>query len=111
MTDEPLEIIKGSGNIFRDFGHPNADVEHMKARLAAKIIGVLDERKLTVRQAGQLAGVQYADISRVRNADLDKFSVEWLTRVFNHLAPGVQVNLTFSEMATDGPARAYEDAR
>jgi hypothetical protein len=92
MTDEPLEIIKGSGNIFRDFG-------------------VLEERKLSVRQAGQLAGVQYADISRVRNADLDKFSVEWLTRVFNHLAPGIQVNLSFSEMATDGPARAYEDAR
>jgi predicted XRE-type DNA-binding protein len=107
MIDEPLEIVKGSGNVFRDFGHPNADVEHMKARLAAKIIGVLDERKLSVREAGKLASVQYADISRVRNADLDKFSVEWLTKVFNHLAPTVKVNLTFSDAASSGKALAY----
>jgi len=107
MIDEPLEIVRGSGNIFRDFGHQNADVEHMKARLAAKIIGALDEQKLSVRQAGKLAGVQFADISRVRNADLDKFSVEWLTKVFNHLAPSVEVNITFSIKEASGHALAY----
>lgn len=25
-----LELIRGKGNIFRDFGHANADVEHLK---------------------------------------------------------------------------------
>ncbi|MCW0207559.1 MAG: helix-turn-helix domain-containing protein, partial [Achromobacter sp.] len=105
--DEPLEIVRGSGNVFRDFGHPNADVEHMKAQLAAKIIGVLDERKLSVREAGKLAGVQYADISRVRNVDLDKFSVEWLTKVVNQLVPTIEVNLTFSEKASGAQALAY----
>ncbi|MEN9895544.1 MAG: hypothetical protein RIR97_1396 [Pseudomonadota bacterium] len=96
MMDEPLEIVRGSGNVFRDLGHPNADVEQMKSRLAAKIIAILDEKKLSVREAGKIACVQFADISRVRNADLDKFSVEWLTKVFNHLAPTMEVSITFS---------------
>jgi predicted XRE-type DNA-binding protein len=107
MTDEKLEIIVGTGNVFQDVGHPNADIKHMKTQLAAKIIGVLNERKLSVRQAGKLAGVQYADISRVRNADLDKFSVDWLTKVFNSLSPSVEVRLSFSDREATSQAFAY----
>ena len=51
MTDEPIEIVRGSGNAFRDFGHPDADREQLRAILAARIIGVLDDRSLSVRDA------------------------------------------------------------
>jgi len=97
MSDEKMEIIKGSGNVFRDLGHANPDIELMKANLAAQIIRVLNARHLSVRKAGEIAGVQYADISRVRNADLDKFTVDWLAKVFSRLEPEVEVSLTFSE--------------
>ena len=40
MNDEPLELVRGSGNVFADFGYPNADAEQLKALLAAEIIGV-----------------------------------------------------------------------
>ena len=50
MNDD-LELVRGSGNVFRDFGSPNADLEQARAILAAKIIHVLDERKLSVRAA------------------------------------------------------------
>jgi hypothetical protein len=40
-----MEIIRDSGNVFRDLGHPNADREQLRALLAAKIIGVPDNRK------------------------------------------------------------------
>jgi len=107
MSNEKTEIVKGSGNIFRDFGHANPDIELMKATFAAKIIRVLDERKLSVRKAGKLAGVQYADISRVRNADLDKFTVDWLAKVFSRLEPKVEVSLTFSKRTLGAPAAAF----
>jgi len=51
MSDEDFELIRGSGNVFRDFGDPNADLEQARAILAAKIINVLDDRKLSVRAA------------------------------------------------------------
>jgi cobalt-zinc-cadmium efflux system protein len=51
---EKLELVRGSGNVFRDFGDPNADLEQARAILASKIISVLDERKLSVRAAESL---------------------------------------------------------
>ncbi len=63
MKNEPLEVIRGSGNVFRDFGHDNADVEQFKALLAAEIIKALDRSKLTVRAAHACTGIAAADFS------------------------------------------------
>ena len=46
MTEE-LELVRGSENPFRDVGLPDADTKLIKADLAAEIIGVLRERRLT----------------------------------------------------------------
>jgi hypothetical protein len=62
MSDD-MEIIHGSGNVFRDLGQPDADREQLRALLAAKIIGVLDDRKLTVRAAHEVTGIAAADFS------------------------------------------------
>lgn len=37
-----LELVRGSTNVFRDFGGKNTDVEQFKALLAAEIINTLD---------------------------------------------------------------------
>jgi hypothetical protein len=47
MTKEKLEVVRGSGNVFRDLGHANADAEQFKAILAAEIIKTLDPRRST----------------------------------------------------------------
>lgn len=96
MTDDDFEIVRGSGNVFADFGDPDAETKLMKAKLAARIIGVLDDRKISVRQAEKITGVTAADISRVRNADLAKFTLDRLLRILHRLAPSVEVSLTFS---------------
>lgn len=51
MITEKLEVVRGSGNVFRDLGRENADVEQCKAVLAAAIIKALDRDHLTVRAA------------------------------------------------------------
>ncbi len=33
MKSEKLEVVRGSGNVFRDLGHKNADVEQFKTIL------------------------------------------------------------------------------
>ena len=38
MKGELLEVRRGSGNIYRDFGQDNADVKQFKALLAAEIL-------------------------------------------------------------------------
>ena len=47
MKKETLAVTRGSGNVFRDLGRENADIEQFKAILAAEIIKALDREGLT----------------------------------------------------------------
>ncbi|PIQ96604.1 MAG: XRE family transcriptional regulator [Nitrospinae bacterium CG11_big_fil_rev_8_21_14_0_20_56_8] len=90
---EKLEIVRGSGNIFRDFGYPNADIEQLKAILAAQIIGILDDRKLSTRKAEKLTGVPHADFVRIRKPSLKRFTVDRLISILNKLDQQVDVKV------------------
>ena len=90
MKDK-LETVKGSGNVFRDFGYQNADVEQLKSQLAADIIRILDEQKLSVRKAATKTGFDHADFSRIRNADLGRFTIDRLVTVLNRLNQHVEM--------------------
>jgi predicted XRE-type DNA-binding protein len=94
MNDEPFEVVRGSGNVFADFGHSNAAVEQLKALLAAEIIGVLDDRALTVRIAEDLTGIAAADFSRIRKTKLDRFTIDRLMTILNRLDQNVDVRVT-----------------
>jgi predicted XRE-type DNA-binding protein len=90
---EKLDMVLGSGNPFQDVGLPEADTKLIKADLAAEIIGVLRERELT-GAAAKLAGVPAADISRIRKADLSRFTIDRLVAIPNRLHRRVQVTVT-----------------
>jgi predicted XRE-type DNA-binding protein len=92
MSDD-ADIIRGSGNVFRDLGHPDADREQLRALLAARIIGVLDERKMTVRAAQEVTGVAAADFSRLRKADLGRFTIDRLMTILAKLGQEVEVTV------------------
>jgi hypothetical protein len=72
MKGEKLEVVRGSGNLFRDLGHTKADAEHFKAILAAEIIGALDREHLRVRAAHDRTGIAADDFSRIRIASHDE---------------------------------------
>ncbi|MDQ3565661.1 MAG: helix-turn-helix domain-containing protein [Pseudomonadota bacterium] len=91
---EKLELVRGSGNVFRDLGHPRADVEQLKSILATEIIGVLDDRKLSVRKAESVTGINASEFSRIRNVQLGRFTVDRLMTILNHLNRRVDVRVT-----------------
>jgi predicted XRE-type DNA-binding protein len=91
---EKFEVVRGSGNVFRDFHHPNADVEQLKSILAAKIIGILDDRELSVRKAEEQTGVKASEFSRLRNAHLERFTVDRLMSIINRLHCRVEVKVS-----------------
>jgi predicted XRE-type DNA-binding protein len=83
MTGDELDIVRGSDNPFRDAGLPDPHIKLMKADLAAGTIRVVRERHLSGARAAALAGVTEADISRIRNADLNRFTIDRLVRILN----------------------------
>lgn len=93
MKHENLEVVRGSGNVFRDFGHASADVEQLKAILAAEIIKMLDREGLSVRAAHARTGIAAADFSRIRNADLGRFTLDRLVSIINRLGSRVEVKV------------------
>jgi predicted XRE-type DNA-binding protein len=93
MKKEKLQVVRGSGNVFRDLRHENADAEQFKAILAAEIIKTLDQEHLTVRAAHGRTGIAAADFSRIRNANLGRFTVDRLISIINRLGSRVEVKV------------------
>jgi predicted XRE-type DNA-binding protein len=93
MKSEKLDLVRGSGNAFRDLGIGNADVLQLKAILAGEIIKTLDREGLTVRAAQVRTGIAAADFSRIRKADLGRFTVDRLMTVITRLGSRVDVTV------------------
>ena len=92
--DEKIELVRGSGNVFRDFGDANPDLEQAKAILSAKIIGILDERKLSTRKAAAVTGFQQADFARLRKVQTGRFTIDRLIRIVNALDDSLGVTVS-----------------
>jgi predicted XRE-type DNA-binding protein len=95
MKAEKMQIVRGSGNVFRDLGHASADVLQLKALLAAEIIKALDRQGLSVRAAQALTKIAAADFSRIRSADLGRFTVDRLMSIVNRLGSRIDVRVRF----------------
>jgi predicted XRE-type DNA-binding protein len=84
---------RASGNVFRDFAVPNADLEQARAILAAKIIGVLDDRKLSVRAAEKLTGIAASEFSRIRSVKLGRFTLDRMITILGKLDQDMEVTI------------------
>ena len=103
-TADDGELVYGSGNVFRDFGRADADVQQTKALLAASIIGILDDEGLSTRKAEGRTGISHADFTRIRNVQLGRFTIDRLMTVLNKLGQDVDVQIDVH------PRRAAEEA-
>jgi predicted XRE-type DNA-binding protein len=103
MKREGLEVTRGSGNVFRDLGRANADIEQLKATLAAEIIKVLDREGLSVRGAHGRTGVAAADFSRIRNADLGRFTIDRLMSIISRLGSRLEMKVRVRRAETIAP--------
>jgi len=81
-------------------------VLQMKAILAAAIIKMLDRERLTMRGAHARTGVAAADFSRIRNADLGRFTLDRLVSIVNRLGARVEVKIKVRSMQGAGSAVA-----
>ncbi len=93
MTQEEFELVRGSGNVFADLGMEDADNQQLKALLAAKIIGVLDEHELSTRAAERLTGVKHSEFVRIRKPYLKRFTSDRLIAILNKLGQQVTVEV------------------
>jgi predicted XRE-type DNA-binding protein len=106
MTDELTEVVPGSGNVFRDFGYPDADVRQAKALMGTQIMKILDAEGLSTREAEVRTGVSHSDFSRIRQAKFSRFTIDRLMMILSRL--GQEVELSVSVHPRAKPAGVTE---
>ena len=88
------DLLQGSGDVFADLGFADAPVMRLKSRVAGEIVRALDRRGLTVRAAAKVTGSTAADLSRIRNADLDRFTLDRLVRIAERLGCRIEIRVS-----------------
>jgi len=86
-------VTKGSGNVFRDLGLPDADLLQAKANLVHQIYALIEDRGLTQMQAADVLRVTQPKISALLYGRLDGFSMDRLVRFLNALDQDVKISV------------------
>ena len=89
--DESATITRGTTNVFKDLGYPDAAERQAKLRLAYALNQVLEHRGLTQAAAGSLLGLSQPKVSALKNYKLAGFSVERLMTFLNALGQDVEI--------------------
>jgi predicted XRE-type DNA-binding protein len=87
------KIEVSSGNVYADLGFANPELERAKADLAREIRSIIDIRGMTQVAAGDLLGVDQADISRITRGRLGSYSLERLITILSRLNMRVEIRV------------------
>jgi predicted XRE-type DNA-binding protein len=87
-------VQDSSGNVFADLGVEHPEEYLAKAELAARILRIIQNRRLTQSAAGEVLGISQPKVSALLNGRLDGFSTERLFRFLNNLGCDVRINVS-----------------
>lgn len=91
---DKLKHVRGSGNVYRDFGYPDADVRQLKSNLAAQILKILERDELSVQEAQQKIGIAAGDLSPIRKVKLERITIDRLITIVNKLGTRLDFKIT-----------------
>ena len=90
---DQVTFEESSGNVFADFGIPDANEHLVKADLALKIRQLLRERGLTQTEAARLLGTSQARVSELYNSKVAQMTYDRLLGWLNALGNDVQITV------------------
>jgi predicted XRE-type DNA-binding protein len=88
---EASDFTRKTGNVFAQLGRPNADELLRKARVVNVVNDVIKRRGLTQGAAAELADMDQADISRLANGKVGRFSLDRLLTIVDRL--GIEIGI------------------
>lgn len=99
-------VVHGSGNVYADLGLPNPEERELKARLATRIYGEIEDHGWTQSEAAVALGLSQPDVSRLTRGMLRGFSVERLLELLVVLEYRVSIHIE----GKDRPAESIQVA-
>jgi predicted XRE-type DNA-binding protein len=84
-------VREGGKNIFKDLNLPDAEEYNAKAQIAYRICDILEDRKLTQKEAATLLGIDQPKVSALLRGRLEGFSSDRLFRFLNALGRDIEI--------------------
>ena len=98
-----IEILKSSGNVFKDLGIPNPEEYSVKSKLAFQINQILESRELTQKEAASLLRIDQPKISALSRGQLSGFSIERLFRFLSILNQDIEIIISPHKITKKSP--------
>ena len=92
QADEPLHVVRGSGNVFKDVGLPDADLLLAKADLHTAIYRRIKQSKFTKAKLAKVLGVSLPEAGALMNVE-GEFTFDRLFRFLNALGHEVVIGV------------------
>lgn len=99
MNSDPIPVRSA----FHELDLPDADALVVKADLLRFIVGELQERKLTQKQAGDLLGLDQPNVSALVNEKLSRFSIQKLMEFVGRMGFAVSIHVEGGKTILDVP--------
>lgn len=94
-----MRVTKGSGNVFRDLGLPDADLLQAKADLVHRISVLIGKRGLSQAKAAEVLAVTQPKISALLHGRLEGFSMDRLVRFLIAMDQDVRISVRSKKKA------------
>ena len=88
-----------SGNVFEDMGLPNPEERLAKAKLAAIVNKIIEEKGLTQKASAKILGINQPKISALKNGRLKGYSIERLFHFLELLDQHIEITITHKSKA------------
>ncbi len=85
------DVTPSTGNVFKDLGVALPEEALARAKLAAKIAGILETRQLSQTAAARLLGIDQPKVSALLRGKLAGFSTERLMRFLTALGTNIDI--------------------
>jgi predicted XRE-type DNA-binding protein len=89
--EEPVQVERGSGNVFADLGITNPELVLAKAELVQRIRDLIAQRKLTQAKAAKLLRLDQPKVSALLRGRVEGYSIDRLFRFLNALGQRVEI--------------------
>ncbi|MGD0466201.1 MAG: helix-turn-helix transcriptional regulator [Gammaproteobacteria bacterium] len=89
-----INYEKSSGNIFKDLGFVEPELEELKAQLALQVFKAIKTHKLNQTQAAKVLGIDQPEISNLKLGKYSRFKVERLFNFLNRLNLNIDIMIS-----------------
>jgi predicted XRE-type DNA-binding protein len=86
-----VDVVRKRGNVFAQLGRPDSDDLIRRARILTVINDAIARRRLTQEATADLIGIDQADVSRLANGRVSRFSLERLMTIVDRLGVDVAI--------------------